>query len=78
MITEVPTERPVSVPEVPMAATAVLLLVQVPPVVASLRTEEGEPLKQSVVLPVIGVNPGIAFMVTTFVAEPEHVPKLEV
>ena len=74
MITDVPTERPVKFPVVPIVATDVLLLVHVPPEVVLLNTDDDEAGRQSEVFPVIGVNAGMSFTVTSVVAMPWHKP----
>ena len=65
-MTELPDFNPVRVPKAgSMVATAVLLLLHVPPVVASLSDETTDaPLKQRLVLPDIAFTAGAAVTVT--------------
>lgn len=58
----------------PIVATVVLLLLQLPPLVALLSVTLE--LVQIVVVPVI--TPGLGFMVTTLLAPEEHTPFVSV
>ena len=63
---EVPADTPVTTPELFIVATAALLLLHVPPVVASLNVVEF-PI-QTLVVPVIAATVGKGFTVTVVVA----------
>lgn len=65
VIVAVPAATPVTIPEVPTVAIDVLLLLQVPPVVASVRLAV-EPIQYTDVVPPIGAGSGL--MVITLVA----------
>ncbi len=68
MITAVPTDKPRTVPDAFTDATVVLLLLQVPPGVASVSV--ADELTQIVVMPEMGATEVAAFTVNTLVAYP--------
>ena len=66
MIVDVPTVSPITTPVLPMVATAVLLLLQMPPVVASVKFVVDP--AHTVVLPEILLISVAAFTVITKMA----------
>ena len=69
--------KPFNIPLVlPIVATAVLLLVQVPPASPSVSVDVGED-RHSAVLPEIAGTTGNALMVTTCVVDPAQIPVSE-
>ncbi len=66
-MTDVPAEPPATIPEVPTVATEIVLLDQLPPVVAS-ESVVAEPA-QTVRVPDIAATVGRAFTVTTAVTD---------
>ena len=69
-ITAVPVARPVTKPFVPIVATELFVLLHTPPVALSLSSWV-EP-RHTACVPVIVVEPGVAFTVSAIVAEPVH------
>ena len=72
----VPVLTPVTTPPLLTVATAVLLLLHVPPVVALLRVTD-EP-GQVLLRPVMAATVGVVWMVTVVVAAAVHAPLVTV